>query len=306
MQDQDFTATCAATGNIAVLGTGLGALVDAVSFAGQPFHVRLQAPDADAARVLRQGASTFDEPELAQQLAASQASGRLNVVASRLHACHAAEAVLLWPEETEAHSCEALVPLLQEVGANLIHQECFQLVVIRSLLTPGSMERLVQPILERISGKTCGEDFGLCYSPEVVRPGVMIGDFRNPVRMLAGVQDDCSADAIASLYRGRRGRLCIDSFRTVETARMADLLWQSAKLRFAEELSSLCREAGAPRRAVIDLFKRDSKQNISACYLVPHCPSPEVLDERMNALLSDWERARSMPSPRCGINLVSG
>ncbi len=295
-----------AAGNIAVMGSSLGAIIDAVSFAGHGYPVRLQVSVPEQAAALREGRCAFDEAGLAQQLVAAQTDDCLHFVTSLHRACHAADTLLVWADEAAADDSESLTTLLHEVASELARSERFQLVVIRSLLTPGTMDRLVQPLLERVSGRLCGEDFGLCYSPEVIRPGVALADFRNPVRMLAGANDEASADALASLFRWRLGKLCMETFATAETVRMADLLWQSAKLRFAEEFSSLCRRTGVSRRAALDAFKQDSKQNISACYLTPGCPDPEVLDEQVQALLSAWEEAGSMPSPLGRMSLVSG
>ncbi|MEE4660628.1 MAG: hypothetical protein V2J89_09180 [Halieaceae bacterium] len=287
--------------NIAVLGSGLGTIIDAVGFAGRGHTVRLQVAGTEEAAALQRGQSGFDEPGIVQQLVATQADDCLTFTTSLHRACHAADVLLVWADEQEG-----LVAMLEEVAAELAVNERFQLVAIRSLLTPGTMDRIVLPLLERVSGKQCGEDFGLAYSPEVIRPGVALADFRNPVRMLVGTNDDSSADAMCSLYRWRTGSICIESFATAETARIADLLWQNTKLRFAAELGSLCLETGVSRRAVIDAFKRDSKQNISACYLVPDCPVPEVKDDRVKALLTAWERWREMPLPLGKMALVGG
>lgn len=305
MKNQTIEAVSSPASSIAVLGSGLGALVDAVSFAGRNCSVRMLVPDANASDRLRQGCADFAEPGLTQQLVAAQSDARLTFVAGLHRALHASDVSLLWFDEKPGNTMAAQVAALQAVAEELAGFERFHLVVVRSLLAPGTMDRLVLPLLERVSGKRCGEDFGLCYCPEVVRPGVALADFRNPVRMLVGAEDDTSADAIASAFRWRVGQLCIQSFLTAETARVADLLWQVAKLRFKEELGHLCRQTGASRRGVLEAFKGDTKQNISACYLIPGCPQPEVLDEQVEALLEAWCAGDGSFRQANGLQLVS-
>ena len=43
-------------------------------------------------------------------------------------------------------------------------------------MIPGSTGGEVLPLLERISGKKCGIDFGLCYNPEFIALGSVIRD----------------------------------------------------------------------------------------------------------------------------------
>lgn len=304
----DFTQEMPAnrTGNMTILGNSLGALVDAVSFAGRSHNVRMLVPDASAAQRLREGRCDFDERGLSQQLVAAQADDGLSFVTNLHRACHASEVSLVWAEHEGVGNTNDLAAKLTALAEEIAAAEHFHLVVIRSLLAPGTMERLVRPLLERESGKCCGEDFGLCYAPEVIRPGVALADFRNPVRMLVGAGEETSADAICSLFRGRIGEVVVQEFLAAETTRYADLMWQKAKLDFADQLAELCHEAGVSRRAVIDGFKRDSKQNISACYLVPGCPTPEVLDERVDAMLDEWMQRDTNAAPFKGVKLVSG
>ena len=50
------------------------------------------------------------------------------------------------------------------------------------------------------SGKICGKDFGLCYSPEFIALGSVIHDFLNPDFLLIGEFDKKSGDILEKYY----------------------------------------------------------------------------------------------------------
>jgi UDPglucose 6-dehydrogenase len=52
-------------------------------------------------------------------------------------------------------------------------------VVVRSTVPPGATEGLVQPILDRHSGKTVGEGYALAANPEFLRAASAVEDFHS-------------------------------------------------------------------------------------------------------------------------------
>lgn len=59
----------------------------------------------------------------------------------------------------------------------------------------------MKPLLERTSGKCCGPDFGLCYSPEFIALGTVIRDFLNPDPLLIGESDTGAGDWLTAFHR---------------------------------------------------------------------------------------------------------
>ena len=68
----------------------------------------------------------------------------------------------------------------KELGRALAKKKDYHVIVLTSTVLPGSMRYGLLPILEQESGKKCGRDFGLCYSPEFIALGSVIRDFLNP------------------------------------------------------------------------------------------------------------------------------
>ena len=63
-------------------------------------------------------------------------------------------------------------------------------------MLPGSVELGLKRALESSSGKRCGEDFGICYSPEFIALGSVITDFLNPDFILIGESDARSGNQL--------------------------------------------------------------------------------------------------------------
>ena len=75
------------------------------------------------------------------------------------------------------------------------------MVVITSTVLPGSTRHGLIPVLEEASGKTCGPDFGVCYSPEFIALGSVIRDFLNPDFYLVGQFDERSGDYLEVAHK---------------------------------------------------------------------------------------------------------
>jgi UDPglucose 6-dehydrogenase len=101
----------------------------------------------------------------------------------------------------------------------------------------------VLSLLEKESGKRCGKDFGLCYSPEFIALGSVIRDFLNPDFVLIGESDPRSGDILESLYQ----QVCENSpsaarmnFVNAEIAKLAVNTYVTTKISFANMLARIC------------------------------------------------------------------
>src|SRR5207237_7187711 len=92
---------------------------------------------------------------------------------------------------------EALLP----IGKAIREKKTFHLVTIISTLLPGAMDSVVKPLLEKISQKKCGVDFGLCYNPEFIALGNILSGFLAPDFVLIGESDTQSGELLSSMYK---------------------------------------------------------------------------------------------------------
>src|SRR5260370_2672725 len=90
----------------------------------------------------------------------------------------------------------------EQIGAALRKKKQWHLVVLSSTVMPGSTGGVLLPALEKSSGRKCGRDFGLCYSPEFIALGNVIRDMLNPDLILIGEYDEHSGAVLEDFYKG--------------------------------------------------------------------------------------------------------
>jgi GDP-mannose 6-dehydrogenase len=157
----------------------------------------------------------------------------------------------------------------EQIGKGLHGKSGFHVVVCRSTVLPGSMRGIILPILEECSGKRAETDFGLCNNPEFLREGSAVQDFDHPPKIVIGQIDARSGDAVACLYEKLDSPMIRTSVEAAEMVKYVDNVWHALKICFANEIGSLCKALGLDSHEVMDIFCRDTKLNLSACYLKP-------------------------------------
>ena len=160
------------------------------------------------------------------------------------------------------HVCE-------QVGHALRDKPTRHTVVVRSTILPGSMRRVVIPVLEENSGKKAGVDFGVCNNPEFLREGSAVTDFSFPSKTVIGEVDRASGDKVAALYAKLDAPLIRTEIETAEMIKYIDNSWHALKIGFANEIGNLCKSFGVDAHTAMDIFCLDKKLNISPAYLMP-------------------------------------
>ena len=105
-------------------------------------------------------------------------------------------------DDRGAFSLQYAAWAFKEIGRALAKKKDYHVVVLTSTVLPGSMRYGLLPILEKESGKVCGRDFGLCYSPEFIALGSIIRDFLNPDFTLIGEFDERCGKVLEDAYAG--------------------------------------------------------------------------------------------------------
>jgi len=160
------------------------------------------------------------------------------------------------------HVCEQL-------GQGLKNKTARHTVVIRSTILPGTMRRMVIPVLEEHSGKKAGKDFGVCNNPEFLREGSAVMDFTLPPKTVIGELDAASGDALVGLYAKLKAPLIRTDIETAEMVKYVDNSWHALKIGFANEIGNLCKSFSIDAHRAMEIFCQDTKLNISTAYLKP-------------------------------------
>lgn len=146
-------------------------------------------------------------------------------------------------DERGAFSLQYAAWAFREIGRALRDKDGYHNVVMTSTVLPGSTRYGLLPILERESGKVCGRDFGLCYSPEFIALGSVIHDFLNPDFVLIGEFDERAGSQLEECYANilENNPPCARmSIENAELAKIAVNTFITTKITFANMLADLC------------------------------------------------------------------
>ena len=160
-------------------------------------------------------------------------------------------------------SNRAVETVLGAIGPGLRHQDAFHVVDVVSTVMPGTCDEVFRPLLEKLSGKICGRDFGLVYNPEFIALGSVIHNFLNPDLVLIGASDPHSGNLMRELYRTSchpQAHLAVMSLINAEITKLSLNCFVTMKISFANELSALCEQVpGAEADVITQALGADSR-----------------------------------------------
>ncbi|MEM6564333.1 MAG: nucleotide sugar dehydrogenase [Pseudomonadota bacterium] len=157
----------------------------------------------------------------------------------------------------------------RSMAVGLAQKSGFHIFVMRCSIPPGTTMKVMTPILERVSGKTLGVDFGIAFNPEFLREGVAVADFYAPPKTVIGATCDRTADILRDMYLPVDASPIITSIETAEMVKYVDNVWHATKVCFANEVGRLSKSLHVDSHDVMDVFCKDTKLNLSPYYLKP-------------------------------------
>ncbi len=157
----------------------------------------------------------------------------------------------------------------EQIGSELANKDSYHTIILRSTVLPGTTEEVVLPILEKSSGKKVGEEFGLCFNPEFLREGSSVKDFYEPPFTLVGVRKESDAEAVRALYGWLDTEFIVVDIKTAEMIKYINNSYHGLKVAFANEVGRLSAALGVDSHTVMEIFCKDTKQNLSSYYMKP-------------------------------------
>ncbi len=116
------------------------------------------------------------------------------------------------------------------------------IILIKSTVTPGTMENIVLPILEKESKKKAGKDFGLISNPEFLQESTAIRDTKFPhVVVLGGYKTKYMKKAERFFSKIHPNiPIVITNHQTAEMIKYANNSFLATKISFINQLSNIC------------------------------------------------------------------
>lgn len=254
--------------NIAIVGLGYVGTVSAACLACRGHRVWGADINPDKVRIINEGRSPIVESGLEGKVAQARASGHLVAM------CDAADAL----RHTEICFIAVATPSLpngqinpshlfracEQIAEALVSLDRRQTVVIRSSVLPAVLEGCRDIFSSKAPGRVT-----LCANPEFLREGTAIRDFEDPPFTLLGVDDADAELTLRSLYSDLDAQVFVLPAREALLVKYASNTFHALKVAFANEIGALCGEAGIDGNAVMSVFCKDTKLNVSPRYLMP-------------------------------------
>ena len=258
---------------ISIFGLGYVGAVSAGCLADEGHQVLGIDPVADKVDLINRGLSPIVEAEINEIIAETVRAGSLRATQDPTAAIHETDLSFICvgtPSQPNGNlDLRYIRRICEQIGDALRAKTNRHTVVIRSTILPGTMRGVVIPTLEEFSGKRAGVDFGICNNPEFLREGSAVKDFRSPPKTVIGELDQAGGDLLASLYEHVEAPMIRTDLNTAEMIKYVDNSWHALKIGFANEIGNLCDSFGVDAEAVMNIFCKDKKLNISPAYLKP-------------------------------------
>ncbi len=258
---------------ISIFGLGYVGTVSAGCFAFDGHEVIGIDPVQTKVDLINSGRSPIIEADIGEIVASMIESGALRATTDPMRAiCESELSFVCVGTPSQPNGNLDLTHVrraCEQIGEALKQKAAWHVVVVRSTILPGTMHKIVIPVLEEWSGKKAGVDFGICHNPEFLREGSAVNDFNDPPKTVIGELDKASGDKLASLYAKLKAPLIRTDLETAEMVKYGDNCWHALKIGFANELGNLCKSLGIDGHAVMKIFCQDRKLNISPAYLMP-------------------------------------
>jgi len=230
---------------ISVVGMGKLGLCMAACLADKGYRVIGVDINPAIIQAVNEGNSPIYEPGVAEMM--KGLSEHLSATDDYKYAIENSEVTFIvvpTPSEEDGSFSTKYVELaLRSIATNLKHKHDFHVVALTSTVLPGVTENMVKPLLEGVSGKRCGIDFGLCYNPEFIALGSVLRDFNNPDVVLIGESDQRSGEILSEIYQvvcDNHPPIVRTTFYNAELAKISLNAFVTMKISFANTIAEIC------------------------------------------------------------------
>jgi UDPglucose 6-dehydrogenase len=251
--------------SISVFGLGkLGACI-AGTFAQKGFDVIGVDTDPDKIKKINAGLPPVEEPLLAETIAA--AGKHLRATSDAAEAVSTDVSFFIPPSPSlpdGSFSNEYLLRAMQS-AAQAVRKagKKNHLFVCSSTTTPGAMDTVLIPMLEKETGWACGKDFGVCYNPEFIALGNVVNGLLDPDMVLIGESDPQSGALLEELYKKynrNKPRIARMSIISAELTKISVNSYITMKISFTNQLRLIAEKLPkADIHTILDAIGSDSR-----------------------------------------------
>lgn len=234
---------------ISVFGLGPVGLVTAVSFCKKGYPVVGIDTDSHRVEMIRSGKTPFFEPSLESNLREALDTGLLKTTSD---SSVNTESDLSYITVGTPSSPDGGIDLTyiravaSAIGKTLLGRKEYQLVLVKSTVTPGTARNVIKPILEKEARKLTSQDFGLCSNPEFLREGNAMYDAEFPDRIIIGSESQRDLDKVEAFYSEVYGAntptVIKTTYENAELIKYANNSFLAMKVSYINMIANLCQK----------------------------------------------------------------
>ena len=229
---------------ITIIGTGYVGLVTGACLAESGQNVIGLDINAERINALNRGQIPIHESGLEDVVATQSAAGRLSF-STDYSVVNSSEVIFLAVGTPQSHDGSANLSAIWSVVDELArHVTPEMLVVVKSTVPVGTNRR----VLERFRALLADRAPSVASNPEFLREGSALKDFREPDRVVVGVEEAASADRLRQLYEPflqSGASLLVMSLESAEMTKYVANCFLATKISFINEMANLCDSVGA-------------------------------------------------------------
>ncbi len=148
-----------------------------------------------------------------------------------------------------------------QIASILKKNNSFKVIIYKSTIPPGTISNYCLPIIEGITKKKNGIDFGIASNPEFLREGSAVYDFENPKKIVIGCNDKKTQKILLNIYQNYLFNNKIISVN-VETAEMIKYFSNSffaLLISFGNQLGNFCEKINVDFMEVLQAITWDNR-----------------------------------------------
>ncbi|MFX1449854.1 MAG: nucleotide sugar dehydrogenase, partial [Promethearchaeota archaeon] len=221
--------------------------------------------------LLNQGKNYIDEPGLDELIEKNTKNNKFEISMDLNYAIKNCEVIIIAvpiPITKDNKPDYSIIKSICENIAKILR--IGQLIIIESTVSPGTVENLIIPILEKGSNFKCGNDFLIASCPERANPGNIIETFKNTPRIIGGITKKCT-DITAAIYSSIIDAEIIKTTnpKTANAVKLTENIFRDVNIALMNELAILY------ERLNIDIYEIINAASTKWNF-IPHYPGPGV------------------------------
>jgi len=257
---------------IAICGLGYVGLTSAACLLKEGHEIRGVDVSESKVRELEAGCCPIFEPGQAELLEGSVQSDRLQlstrIGSGQLDDVDIVLVCVGTPSAPDgSHNLGYIAEVSRQIAASLTEKAGASLTVVyRSTVHPGTIEKIVKPIIDSHS-KGKPRKIQIVYNPEFLRESTAIADYFSPPRIVIDAEDgkpNAMMDAMSASINAPR---FVTMRKELAITKLVDKSFHTMKIAFAYEIGRVCRKLRGDTPSFHKIFVSDTKLSISPYYL---------------------------------------